>query len=167
MSAALEPGAVDPAWLTARLRAGGVLREARVVEITALEAVGVGMLGESLRFAVAYDRDEGAPASLVGKFAAADSTSRATGRDFGLYAREIGFYRHLQATVAVRTPECWFADYDPEDGAFALLLEDLSPARGGDQLAGCGLADAEAAMVQSAVLHGRAGTTRRCAISPS
>lgn len=154
MSAALEPEAVDAEWLTDRLRAAGVLREARVVEVTARDAVGAGMLGESIRFTVRYDRDEGAPASFVGKFAAGDPVSRATGRDFGLYAREIGFYRHLAATVAVRTPTCHFAGYDPEDGAIALLLEDMGPARAGDQLAGCGLADAEAAMVQAAALHG-------------
>lgn len=141
MSAALEPAAVDGEWLTARLRRAGVLREGRVTEITDRRAVGVGMLGDSIRFAVEHDRDEGVPASFVGKFAAADPTSRATGRDFGLYAREVGFY-------------CHFAEYDPADGAFALLLEDLSPARGGDQLAGCGLADAEAAMGQAAALQG-------------
>ena len=33
-------------------------------------------------------------------------------------------------------------------------MEDLSPARGGNQLAGCDLADAQAAMRQAAALHG-------------
>ena len=63
-------------------------------------------------------RDEGAPASFVGKFAAADPVSRATGRDFGLYAREVGFYRHIAHTVAVRTPRCYVADDDASDGSF-------------------------------------------------
>ncbi len=152
MSAALEAGAVDAAWLTERLRAAGTIRDARVVAVES-KAVGVGMLGDSIRFAVTYDRDEGAPASFVGKFAAADPVSRATGRDFGLYAREVGFYRHLAPTVAVRTPRCHAAEYDATDGSFALLLEDLTPARPGNQLTGCDLADAEAAMEQAAALH--------------
>ena len=154
MSEVLEPAAVDADWLTARLRTAGVLREARVAAITACDAVGVGMLGDSIRFTVDYDRDEGAPASFVGKFASADATSRETGKGFGLYRREVGFYQHLADTVAIRSPACHFADYDPEDGTFALLLEDLGPARTGNQLTGCGVADAERAMVQAAALHG-------------
>jgi Ecdysteroid kinase-like family len=153
MSAALEPAAVNAAWLTAKLRAAGVIRAAAVVAVES-EPVGVGMLGDSIRFAVTYDRDEGAPASFVGKFACSDPTSRATGQGFGLYEREVGFYREVAHTVAIRTPACHFAEYDPADGTFALLLEDMGPARAGNQLTGCGLADAEAAMVQAAALHG-------------
>ncbi|UVO51733.1 ecdysteroid 22-kinase family protein [Sphingomonas sp. SUN019] len=153
MSAALESGAVDTAWLTQRLRTASVIRDARVTSVES-KAVGVGMLGDSIRFAVTYDMDEGAPESFVGKFASADPVSRKTGADFGLYAREIGFYRHLADTVAIRTPACFSAEIDEADGTFALLLEDLTPARGGNQLTGCDLPDAEAAMVQAAALHG-------------
>ena len=130
-----------------------MLRDARVTDVTSA-AVGVGMLGDSIRYAVTYDTEEGAPTSFVGKFASADPTSRQTGAGFGLYEREVGFYRHLAATVDIRRPACHFADYDPADGTFALLLEDMGPARGGNQLAGCDLADAEAAMTQAAALHG-------------
>lgn len=153
MSADLDAGAVDAAWLTQRLRAAGVIRDARVTGV-ASKAVGVGMLGDSIRFAVTYDQDEGAPASFVGKFASADPVSRKTGHEFGLYGREVGFYRHVADTVAIRSPQCFSAEIDEADGSFALLLEDLTPARGGNQLEGCGLADAERAMEQAAALHG-------------
>ena len=62
------PQAVTPDWLTAVLRRAGVLRSARVTDFTWM-AVGAGMLGDSIRFDLRYDRDEGAPASVVGKFA--------------------------------------------------------------------------------------------------
>ena len=153
MSAQLESGAVDAAWLTKRLRDAGLIRAASVTEVTATP-VGVGMLGDSIRFELDYDRDEGAPASFVGKFASADPTSRQTGAGFGLYEREVGFYRHLAATVAIRSPVCHSAEHDPADGTFALLMEDLTPARSGNQLTGCGIADAERAMEQAAALHG-------------
>lgn len=153
MSAELEAGAVDAAWLTRRLRSAGVIREAAVRDVAATP-VGVGMLGDSIRFEVGYDRDEGAPASFVGKFASGDPVSRKTGADFGLYRREIGFYRHVADTVAIRTPRCFSAELDEGDGTFALLMEDLTPARPGNQLTGCGLADAEVAMAQAAALHG-------------
>ena len=153
MSAELESGAVDAAWLTTRLRTAGLIRDARVTAVTATP-VGVGMLGDSIRFEVTYDREEGAPPSFVGKFASADPTSRQTGAGFGLYEREVGFYRHLADTVAIRSPRCHSAEHDPADGTFALLMEDLTPARSGNQLTGCGLADAERAMEQAAALHG-------------
>lgn len=153
MSADLEAGAVDAAWLTKRLRGAGVLREASVVDVTATP-VGVGMLGDSIRFEMRYDRDEGAPGSFVGKFASADPTSRQTGAGFGLYEREVGFYRHIADSVAIRSPGCITAEHDPADGTFALLLEDLTPSRPGNQLTGCDIADAERAMEQAAALHG-------------
>lgn len=153
MSGDLESASVDAAWLTRRLRDAGVLREARVTTVSATP-VGVGMLGDSIRYVVEYDCDEGAPGSFVGKFASADPTSRQTGAGFGLYEREVGFYRHLADTVAIRSPRCVSAEYDAADATFALLLEDLTPARPGNQLTGCGLADAERAMEQAAALHG-------------
>lgn len=153
MSADLDATSVDAAWLTQRLRAAGLLREGNVTQMEATP-VGVGMLGDSIRFVVDYDRDEGAPTSFVGKFASSDPTSRQTGAGFGLYEREVGFYRHLADTVAIRSPRCHSAEYDPADGTFALLLEDLTPARAGNQLTGCDIADAERAMEQAAALHG-------------
>ena len=153
MSADLDAGAVDAAWLTQRLRGAGVIRDGRVTDVES-KAVGVGMLGDSIRFAVTYDRDEGAPASFVGKFASADPVSRKTGFEFGLYGREVGFYRHVASTVDIRVPHCFSAELDETDGSFALLLEDLTPARPGNQLTGCDLTDAERAMEQAAALHG-------------
>lgn len=158
MNGQLDASAVDAAWLTQRLRDAGVIREARVIDVES-RAVGVGMLGDSIRFSVTYDRDEqlvegGTPTSFVGKFASADPVSRKTGHEFGLYRREVGFYRHVADTVGIRTPRCFSAELDEADGSFALLMEDLTPARPGNQLTGCDVRDAEVAMAQAAALHG-------------
>lgn len=151
---AARPRDVTPDWLTQALRAAGVLGEACVAEITS-RAVGNGLVGDSVRYALTYDRETpGAPASLVGKFAAEDEQSRTSGGNLGLYWREVSFYRDLAATVAIRTPKTYFAEIDPQTQDFTLLFEDLGPARGGDQLAGCSVADAEVAMTQAAALHG-------------
>lgn len=151
---ALTQESVDEAWLTAVLRRGGAIRAASVTAFTS-QAVGVGMLGDSIRFDLTYDRPEaGAPASVVGKFASSDPVSRATGLDYGLYEREIDFYRNVASTVAIRVPHCHFADIDLESGAFAIVLENLAPARMGNQLTGCSIEDAQRAMVQAAALHG-------------
>jgi hypothetical protein len=152
--AAPRPEAVDAAWLTAALRRAGVLRDASVVEV-ASRKVGEGMLGDSVRYALTYDREEpGAPASLVGKFACADPVSRATGADYGLYLKEVRFYQEIADAVAIRTPRAYVAEIDEATSDFVLLLEDLTPARQGNQLTGCSLADAEMVIDQAAALHG-------------
>lgn len=151
---ARTPDDVTPAWLTMALRRAGALKDAKVTDIAA-KRVGNGMLGDSVQFTLTYDRaEEGAPASVVGKFASSDPVSKATGASVGLYAKEIHFYRDLRDTVAVRSPHPYVAEIDPANHDFTLILEDLAPARGGDQLTGCGLADAERAMDQAAALHG-------------
>jgi hypothetical protein len=60
------------------------------------------------------------------------------------YRNEVRFYAQLASTVAMRVPQCYFAEIDGEEFNFTLLLEDLSPAAPGssprtktDRSAGC------------------------------
>lgn len=118
----------------------------------AWEPIGTGQVGDSVRFTLDFGDGTG-PATLAGKFAAADPTSRGTAAMLGLYAKEVQFYRELAPQLPIRTPEALFAGM-AEDGAnFCLLFEDLGPARGGNQLASCSLADARAVIGQAAALH--------------
>ncbi|MCF8503328.1 MAG: ecdysteroid 22-kinase family protein [Caulobacter sp.] len=145
--------AIDPAWITAALRASGALPTGTVVALD-VKPVGNGLVGDSFRLAITYDgAPASAPASVVGKFAAADPASRATGAAFNLYGREVGFYRELAASVGIITPKTHFARIDPETAAFTLIFEDFGPARAGDQLTGCSIADARTAMLEAAALH--------------
>lgn len=154
LAIAPRPEDVDEAWLTAALRRAGVLPEGRVEGFTA-QSVGAGMLGDSVRFDLAYDRSpERAPASVVGKFPSADPVSKATGAGVGLYLKEVRFYQEVADTVAIHTPRAYFAEIDLSTHDFTLLLEDMGPARGGDQIAGCPVSDAETAIDQAAALHG-------------
>ena len=148
-----DPARIDPAWMTRALRQAGVIREARVEAVIA-RPVGNGLVGDSFRFELAYDQAEpGAPASVVGKFPAKDPASRKSGSDHVLYLSEVSFYRQIAATVAINVPRAFVAEIDPATDDFTLLFEDLGPARQGDQLAGCDLADAEAAIREAAALH--------------
>ncbi|MFM5895231.1 MAG: phosphotransferase family protein [Novosphingobium sp.] len=147
-----HPGEVTPDWLTERLRAAEALDGERV---TAVEwhAIGTGQVGDSVRFHLSYDRPTTAPATLAGKFPAADQTSRGTAAAFGLYAREVGFYRELAPQLDVRVPRVHAAEIADDGVDFILLFEDLGPARGGNQLDSCSAADAREAMRQAAALH--------------
>ena len=54
----------------------------------------------------------------------------------------------------MRTPRCHHAAHDPETDAYVVLLEDVAPARQGDQMAGCPVDDIAAAIDELVLLQG-------------
>ncbi len=148
-----DPQQIDAAWLTLALRHAGVLGTASVRGF-ARQPVGNGLVADSYRFTLDYDGDAGAaPVSVVGKFPATDPASRKSGSEHVLYLREVSFYRELAKSLEIHTPRAYVAEVDPETDDFTLLLADLAPARQGDQLAGCSVADARVALREAAMLH--------------
>ncbi len=152
MTIPAHPDSITPALVTAVLRDAGLL-DAGAVTALSWQPIGTGQVGDSVRFTLAYDHAEAGPATIAGKFPAADPVSRGTAAMLGLYRTEVGFYRDLAAHLAVRAPRPLLAEVSEDGAAFVLLFEDLAPARGGNQLAGCSLADAQEAMRQAAAFH--------------
>lgn len=148
----IEAGAVDAAWLSAALRAAGKLEAGEVERFTATP-IGNGLVGSSLRFDLNYSAQAQGPASIVGKFPADDPASRHSGISMQLYLREVAFYREVARHTAMRTPRVLASAFDPGTHGFALLFEDLAPARPGDQLLGCPPEDAQTALAELALLH--------------
>lgn len=148
-----HPDAVTPGWLQQQLLGSGAIESG--VSITGLEwePIGTGQVGDSVRFHLTYSRPTAAPATLAAKFPAADERSRATAAMMGLYAKEVQFYRDAASHLAVRVPEVFAAQVNADGDQFVLLFEDLGPARGGDQIAGCTIEDARAAIKQAAAIH--------------
>lgn len=146
-----RPDDVTPEWLTEHLRLSGALDRGVVATIN-WEPIGTGQVGDSVRFAVTYAGGEGPP-TLAGKFPAADATSRGTAAAFGLYAKEVAFYRELAPRLDVRVPRTFAAEVDETGSDFVLLFEDLGPCRQGNQLQSCSLTDAYHAVVQAAAIH--------------
>jgi hypothetical protein len=124
----------------------------RVPERWRWEPIGTGQVGDSVRFTLEFAGDP-APVTLAGKFAAADPTSRGTAAMLGLYTKEVRFYRDLAPSLPIRTPRTLFAEIAEDGASFCLLFEDHGPARGGNQIAGCTIADAREVVRQAAALH--------------
>ena len=115
---------------------------------------GSGFVGELSRFTLTYDQaDAAGPRSLIAKLPTADEAIRNIALLFGWYEHEVRFYEELAGQVELRTPKCYYSAKDVEAGRFVLLLEDLAPARCGDQLASCSLDDAKLALTELAKLH--------------
>lgn len=147
-----HPDLIRPDWLSDRLRGAGLLESGEVTGIT-WEAIGTGQVGDSARLHLSYDRPGAGPATVAGKFPAADETSRATAGSFRLYAKEVGFYREIAPHLGVRVPQVLAAEIAEDNVEFVLIFEDLGPARGGNQLASCTAADARAGIRQAAAIH--------------
>jgi aminoglycoside phosphotransferase (APT) family kinase protein len=146
------PESIDAELLTELLRRNGHPR-ARVTGFTS-ERVGTGQIGKCVRFTLELaDGADGAPKSLVGKFPSDDPLSRKTGEDLGNYHREVMFYRELAGRLPIRTPKCYLAEIRGRGSDFAILLEDMAPAQPGNQLTGCSVAVARAAVRELVKLH--------------
>ena len=146
------PAALTPEWLTAALRAGGLLGDA-VVTTASITPVGTGQMCDSVRLELTFDRPTDAPTTVVAKLPAADPTSRATALSLRSYEIEVRFYQELAPALPIRTPTIFYADIDVETASFVLLMEDLAPARQGDQLAGCTPEEAAVAIDELVKLH--------------
>ena len=116
------------------------------------ERIGDGLVGLNLRVAI-ESSDDDAPASVVIKLPSLDEMSRATGMALRNYEREVKFYDQIASTVDIRVPHCHHGSWDEATGDFVLVLEDMAPAAQGDQVAGCDIETARAAVSELARLH--------------
>ncbi len=147
-----DPAAISPEWLTMVLSAAGALHTGRVSDVSYVE-VGTGQVGDSIRFTLTYADGGDGPATVVGKFPAADETSRGAAAATRTYEVESRFYQQLRDRVAITAPQPYVTLLDVEANEFVLLMNDLAPAAQGDQIAGCGVDAAALAMVEAARLH--------------
>lgn len=146
-----DPAAVTPDWLTQVLRASGALPGGRVASVD-FELFGAGLVGDNARFRLTYEGGQG-PATVVGKFPTADDVSRSATVATRTYEVESRFYQELQALVDIATPATHLSLLDVEANEFVLIMEDLAPARPGDQIDGCGLDAARLSVLELAKLH--------------
>ena len=152
------PAALDTItteWLTKALHSTGMITNATVksFDINML-GEGQGFTGQIGRFQLDYDiEEEDAPRSLVAKFPAINPKVRATLNRFRIYEREIRFYQEIAEEIELRTPHFYYSDLDIETGESILLLEDLTHARVGNNVAGCSPAEAELAIRDLAKFH--------------
>ncbi len=143
-----HPDHVTSVWLAERLGApAGSLRGFDAAPI------GTGQVGENMRYVLDWDGHDG-PDTVVIKFAALDEMSRNTGIATRSYEREVWFYQQVAGTIAAPVPVVHHAEVIAGTAEMVLLMEDLAPGEQGDQLLGCGEADARLAMEAIAGLHG-------------
>ena len=146
------PSALTPEWLTEALRSADVLHTSAVADATA-SPLGTGQMSDSFRVTLTYDGPADGPATLIAKLPSTDPGTRSSAMSLRNYEKEVRFYQALAPTLDVRVPQVYYSDLAATPDRFILLLEDLAPAEAGDQLAGCSVSVAEAAIDGLVGLH--------------
>ena len=144
-----RPEDITSEWLTASLRSSGVITTSSVTSIDAGDTeAGHGFTGHIARLTVTYDsHEEGPPNSIIAKFPSYDPAIRAAVADSAMsYEREIRCYENLLDNVALSTPQRYYSAYDAESGECILLIQDLAPARFGDNVGSPSHEDIESAI---------------------
>lgn len=141
---------IDSNWLSSVLAQNGIDVE---VQLLSSEPVGTGKMAHNLRLHLdASDPKSDFPKTLIVKLPSPDPTSQESGNsEVGFYAREVNFYKSIASSAKVRIPRCYYSERNGAD--FVIVLEDLSPAKPGDQLAGVSLEQAQSVMLEAAKLH--------------
>ncbi len=142
-------------WLRASVRPEDAAAFAKLTSVKAERfGAGVGTSTEIHRLRLGYAPGaEPGPPTLIAKLHSPIPEVRAVARGWGTYQREAQFYRDIAATIAMRIPKAYVAEFDPLSDDFVLVMEDLAPARNGDQVAGLSLDQARMALEEIAALH--------------
>ena len=142
-------GEIDAAWVQSVLASSypGV-----AVRSVAKAPIGAGNVSDTVKVTIEYaNRPEGAPDAVVAKFRPSAPEVHAHGLGSGAYHREVGAYRVIGERAACRIPHAYHVAGDETN--INLVLEDLSSAVPGDQIAGCTPVEAEAVLTELAKLH--------------
>ena len=135
-------------WLTAAMGCDGT-----VTDVDA-SPVGTGQVADSIRLRLTWDPPDAGPPSVVVKVTSSSETSRAAALGTRTYEVEVGFYNDLAPSLPVHRPGCWWAGFDAATVGYAVVLDDMAPAVAGDQMRGCTVDEASAAVEELALLHG-------------
>jgi aminoglycoside phosphotransferase (APT) family kinase protein len=90
----------------------------------------------------------------VVKVTATDPEKRKAAVAWRAYEIETAFYTSIAPALTADIPQCFWAAFDRESGAYAVVLEDLSELTPGDDLIGCTPPDADRALAELARVHG-------------
>jgi hypothetical protein len=142
-----RPDQLTPGWFADVLAGDG---SPAVVDRVTAEEVGTGQMSVTLR--VRLEAPGGRSRSIIIKLARPELAAGPLAR--AAYAKEVAFYTELAPRLPVRTPRCHHAAIADDASAFTLVLDDLAGSRPGDQIQGCPVPAAEAAVANLAALHG-------------
>lgn len=148
---ATDPEAISPEWLTRVFHSSSALAKDISVKSFTHGPIGTGQLSGSFRLALELSEQTDGLKSCVIKLPSGEEEVRTSVS--GVYGTEVSFYQTYAPKLPIRTPFCHFAGMEKDTPWFALVLEDMAPAKQGDQMKGCSVEQAEIAIREITKLH--------------
>ena len=131
------PNDITSQWLTEALCSTGRLQNVVVTSLCIEPIAELSCAGQLARLHLRFSRPQPTLSStMVAKLHAPDEPLRAKTRPFTPDKCEILFYQQLARETPLRIPHCYFSAMSVTDGKYVRILEDLTPAKVGDQIRG-------------------------------
>ena len=124
-------------WLNEALAESETFPRHEIVSIdrTTLSGGGQGFLGQTCRLHLTYRSGSAhTPETIVVKISHHDSEFLKNVSSF--FRREVFFYTKISQRSSIRSPLCYYGDFDENTGNSVLLLEDLGGGQIGDMISG-------------------------------
>lgn len=131
------PNDITPQWLTEALRSTRTLSDVVVTSLYIEPIAELTCTGQLARLHLSFNQPQATlPSTLVAKLHAPDEPMRAKTRPFTPDKREILFYQQLASEMPLRIPHCFYSALNVPEGKYVRILENLAPAKVGDQIRG-------------------------------
>ncbi|MCG6912189.1 MAG: phosphotransferase [Deltaproteobacteria bacterium] len=118
MTAAIIPNTIEemtPEWLTESLTGSGVIN-GNAVRAVESEIIGSeqGYMGILARLSLTYEKaDDALPSTMVAKIPTREKKNKMIMEAFWNFERENRLYEEILDKLPLRTPRCYFSDFDP------------------------------------------------------
>lgn len=145
---------IDTQWMQSVFSAAGM--NLPKIKNLKIEPLGHGNTGSTVKVSVAYDSElpNISPASVVCKLHPAEPAKFEMTKQHGVFVVESNALQLLAGGLDVSIPALYFVDVAQDGGEFNLVCEDLSVfCELGDQIKGCSIQEAKAAVTELAKLH--------------
>jgi len=144
---------IDAAWMGAVFSEAGI--DVPVISNLSIEPLGAGNTGITVKVSLEYKAlGNEAPQSVVCKFHPTDQTRIDAVKRAGVFLTETNVQKLLAEKSEAAIPECYFVAVADDGSQFNMVCEDLSEkCEPGDQIKGCCIDEAKAAVIELARLH--------------
>lgn len=148
---------IEPDWLNEVLHKNNFLQKANIASVSHEPwGIGEGYTSDLARLTIKYDGDfPELPETMIAKWPATFESAFNMGMQFGIYEKEIKFYKEIRPVSPVRTPNVIYSDIDMESKKFALILEDCSHCEKIDFIKGLTLEQTRNIILALADFHAR------------
>ena len=144
---------IDAPWLESVFAEAGI--NAPAISNVQVAPLGAGNTGDTVKVTLEYEApDSATPASVVCKFHPADQAQIEAIKSAGVFLTETNVQKLLAEHSEAAIPDCYFVAVSNDGSQFNMVCEDLSArCELGDQINGCSIAEARAAIVELARMH--------------